>query len=82
MNESTFGRNEAEKLSRVMNAIPMEAVRRVAIGGTPDEAIEQIERYIRAGVIEFALAPVPTHFEETMSMYKKHIIPYFRERSQ
>jgi alkanesulfonate monooxygenase SsuD/methylene tetrahydromethanopterin reductase-like flavin-dependent oxidoreductase (luciferase family) len=78
MNECMFHTTDRELLTRVMNQIPMEAIRSVAIGGTPDEAIEQIERFKRAGVNELMLAPIGSEFDTTVKMYQQHIIPYFK----
>jgi len=78
MNECMFQSTDKNSLTKIMDQIPMEAVRKVAIGGTPDEAIGQIESFRRAGVNEFMLAPVTSEFAKTVKMYQEHIIPSFK----
>jgi alkanesulfonate monooxygenase SsuD/methylene tetrahydromethanopterin reductase-like flavin-dependent oxidoreductase (luciferase family) len=78
MNKCMFHSTDRKSLTKIMDQIPMEAIRKVAIGGTPDEAIEQIERFRHAGVNELMLAPVGSEFTKTMKMYQEHIIPSFK----
>jgi phthiodiolone/phenolphthiodiolone dimycocerosates ketoreductase len=79
MNVSMLDERDGMEIAGLANLIPTDIVRKIAIGGTPEEAIEQLEEFRRAGVNEFILAPVISEFESTVKMYAKHIIPYFRE---
>jgi alkanesulfonate monooxygenase SsuD/methylene tetrahydromethanopterin reductase-like flavin-dependent oxidoreductase (luciferase family) len=69
----------------IWDATPEELARKVTICGTPDEAIGQIEEFIRAGVRLFALwLPYEDTraTEETMENYERIILPYFVERNE
>jgi alkanesulfonate monooxygenase SsuD/methylene tetrahydromethanopterin reductase-like flavin-dependent oxidoreductase (luciferase family) len=71
--------NEQKKiLLEIANKIPDEIVEKVVIAGSTDDAIEQIEDYVKSGVKHFIITPPIPWFEETVEAYKKEIIPYFR----
>jgi len=78
---STFKEDHVERIRRVAERIPAEVVERAAIVGTPDEAIEQIEEFRRAGVRLLALTLMTSRFEETERLFKRYILPYFAEES-
>jgi len=69
----------ADKLHELVERVPDEAVERVTVGGTPEEVIERIEEYAKAGVNLFIALPYLANFEETLNHFRKDIIPYFRE---
>jgi alkanesulfonate monooxygenase SsuD/methylene tetrahydromethanopterin reductase-like flavin-dependent oxidoreductase (luciferase family) len=50
----------------------------VTVSGTPDEAIDDLERWVEAGLDNVVLIPVGD-FEETMRHYEGTIIPHFEE---
>ena len=50
-----FREEDWSKINSVAARIPLEAVRRVIISGTPDQAIGRIEEYRKAGVKTFVL---------------------------
>jgi|Deesub1362B_J571_1020462.scaffolds.fasta_scaffold00013_193 phthiodiolone/phenolphthiodiolone dimycocerosates ketoreductase len=75
----SFEGKEIEKLQELSEKVPDEAVEAVTVGGTPEEAIEKIERYVKAGVNLFVALPTLPNFEETISWFEKEIIPYFKE---
>jgi alkanesulfonate monooxygenase SsuD/methylene tetrahydromethanopterin reductase-like flavin-dependent oxidoreductase (luciferase family) len=72
------------KRTDLLNTIPEELGRRITISGTPEEAIEQIERFIKAGVRLFALYPPfdEQSSVETVENYKNEVLPYFAEMEE
>lgn len=78
---STINREHLEKIRRVMRKIPPELVDEFTIVGTPEDAIEKIQEYIDAGVKLLITIPFPESFEETVNVYGKTIIPYFRPKN-
>jgi alkanesulfonate monooxygenase SsuD/methylene tetrahydromethanopterin reductase-like flavin-dependent oxidoreductase (luciferase family) len=76
----SFSEEELNKQSKLINSIPPEVNEKTLIAGTPDEAIEQIEKFIQAGVKFLDVMPIIEKFEETVQVYKKEIIPYFIEQ--
>jgi len=73
------------KRTELLNAIPEELARRITISGTPEEAIEQIEGFVKAGVRLFAVYP-PFDDEhasvETLENYKNTVLPYFAKKER
>lgn len=62
--------------------IPQRLAEQVIISGTPQQAIQQIEQFIHAGVRLFAIWPPfddKKMFHETMRHYQNTILPYFRK---
>ena len=62
--------------------IPEELATRVNVSGTPDDAIKQIEDYIKSGVRLLVLWPPYEDkdvLEETIRNYRKKILPYFKK---
>jgi len=90
LNWATRGGPVTENVSRVkeshdraINEIPEELTRRVNICGDPDEAIDRIEEFIKAGAKLFVLWPPyeeKAALLETIKNYKNKILPYFRKR--
>jgi len=76
MFEMAFDEEQERKLLAAAERIPDEAVDRITVSGTPEEAIEDVERWIDAGVDNLVLIPVGD-FEETMRHYEETIVPYF-----
>lgn len=79
MYEMAFEDEQEERLLSAAERIPDEAVDRVTVSGTPEEAIADVERFAEAGVDNLVLIPVGD-FEETMAHYEETIIPYFRDQ--
>jgi hypothetical protein len=52
MEKCMFQKGEIESFAKVMNSIPFEAVKKVGIGVSPDEAIEQIDQFRRTAAEE------------------------------
>lgn len=61
------------------NEIPYGAVERFFAIGTPDKCIEDIDKYVKAGVRYFVLVPYtsPDKFKEMFSFYVKNVLSYF-----
>jgi 5,10-methylenetetrahydromethanopterin reductase len=63
-----------------MKYVPPEYVRNFNVVGTPEECIEQIDKFVKGGVRHFALLNVGPHTKEVYRIYKEEIIPYFRQQ--
>jgi alkanesulfonate monooxygenase SsuD/methylene tetrahydromethanopterin reductase-like flavin-dependent oxidoreductase (luciferase family) len=61
--------------------IPSEAIQQFFVFGSPDDCIEGLEKYIKAGVRYFALALLtpPPLTMATFKLYAEKVLPYFRE---
>jgi len=68
-----------QKFLEFGNLIPREAAIDFSIAGTPDQCIEKIEEYIKAGVKHFLLINVGPNPKKVMEIYSKTIIPHFKE---
>ena len=75
-----FDRDTLKKMGEVMKQIPFEAVQKTTVFGTPDDCIEQIDKYIKAGVEHFVVSPMNVRMEDNIKLYGEKIIPYFREK--
>jgi len=62
------------------NEIPYSAVEKIFAVGTPDKCIEDIDKYIKAGVRYFVLVPYtsPDKFREIFSFYVENVLSYFK----
>ena len=76
-----FTQEKSIKVSDLSKRIPMDAVKEVAVAGTAEEAIRQIQNFIDAGARHLVLLPLIPWFEETIKGYKDTIIQYFKEYS-
>lgn len=74
-----FTDKQIEQVMKVAEEIPLEAVKKVTAAGTADDAIQQIDNYLKAGVSHFIAQPLIENFEETTTAYRDKIIPYFKE---
>jgi alkanesulfonate monooxygenase SsuD/methylene tetrahydromethanopterin reductase-like flavin-dependent oxidoreductase (luciferase family) len=72
--------NVKELLNQVKD-IPLEAVEELFVFGSPDECIEGIEKFIKAGTRHFALALLvpPPRLMPTLKMYHEKVISYFKD---
>lgn len=77
MYEMAFDEEQEQQLLAAAERIPDEAVDRITVAGTPEEALEDVERWIDAGVDNLVLIPVGD-FGETIRHYEETIIPYFQ----
>jgi len=74
--------NVKELLNQVKD-IPLEAVEEFFVFGSPDECIEGIEKFIKAGTQHFALALLvpPPKLLPTLKTYHEKVISYFKDSS-
>ncbi len=75
---TAFTREEAERILRLSERIPMEAVREVSVAGTPREALQQVERFIEAGATLILISPVGGTFNQTLKAFRDHVIPHLK----
>lgn len=75
--ESTL--NDLEKIREAARMVPDEALARFNIVGTADDAMNQIERYIKSGVRHIIIANMGPNRDEVFRIYTQKIIPYFKE---
>jgi len=63
-----------------MDVVPPEAIDDFFVYGSPDDCIEQIERYLKAGVKHFIVAMLVQLkiMKETLQLYAEKVVPYFR----
>ena len=70
-----------EQMKKAALKIP-DSVARTAIGvGRPDDVIEMLERFIRAGTNHFIIRFWGDGYFKNIEMFGNKIIPYFKERS-
>ena len=73
-----FTEERREQLAAVTERLPDEAVERVFVSGSPDDAIEDVERFLDAGVTHPVFIPCGD-VSETIEQFETEIIPYFTE---
>ena len=73
--------NVARLLEHTMEAVPLEAIDEFFVYGPPDDCIERIERYLKAGIKHFIVAVFVRLkiMKETLCMYTEKVVPYFKE---
>ena len=73
--------NVAQLLGHTMDVVPPEAVDEFFVYGSPDDCIEGIERYLKAGVKHFIVAMFVQlkMMKETLQLYAEKVVPYFKE---
>jgi 5,10-methylenetetrahydromethanopterin reductase len=71
-----------EKFLRYGELIPTEAAVEFSIAGTVEECIEQIDRFVKAGVKHFLLINMGPRPRRVMEIYGKEIIPHFRNNTE
>lgn len=82
INRFVFNQESAPKLIRYADeTIPQEAIDKFFIYGSPDECIDKIEGYLRAGVKHFIAGMfVPSRLvKETLRLYVEDVVSYFRD---
>jgi phthiodiolone/phenolphthiodiolone dimycocerosates ketoreductase len=71
-----------EQMKKAALKIP-DSVARSAIGvGKPDEVIEMLERFIKAGTNHFIIRFWGDGYFKNIELFGKKVIPYFREQEQ
>jgi len=76
--QMSFDPDQQTQQADVADRIPREAVEEVVVAGSPEDAIEQIERFVEAGVTHPIVLP-GGDVEKTFDCYKREIIPYFEK---
>ncbi len=67
------------RISEAVRMVPDKALARFNVAGTPDDAMNQIERYIKSGVRHLIMANLGPKRDEVLRIYTQKIIPYFKE---
>ena len=71
-----------EQMKKAALQIP-DSVARSAIGvGSPDDVIEMLERFIRAGTNHFIIRFWGDGYFKNIEMFGKKVIPYFHDRKK
>ncbi len=63
------------------SSVPLEAAFDFSISGRPEECLEKIHAYVRAGVRHFILINIGPDVRYVIKVYTEQIIPHFRESS-
>jgi len=76
----TFNRETISKAIEIGKKIPLEVVKDRFIFGTPDDVIEKLEAFLKAGAEHFVLTPLVRHSDyiPTIRTLSEKVIPYFR----
>jgi len=76
----TFNRETISKAIEIGKKIPFEVVKDRFIFGTPDDVIEKLEAFLKAGAEHFVLTPLVRHSDyiPTVRTLSEKVIPYFR----
>jgi alkanesulfonate monooxygenase SsuD/methylene tetrahydromethanopterin reductase-like flavin-dependent oxidoreductase (luciferase family) len=75
---ATFRDGQMEKINSIAERIPPEIVRELIVSGTPDQAIEHIERFRKAGARTIVLISPSDLLTDNLRAYRNHIIPHYR----
>ena len=72
-------KEDMELISQIADQIPTELALRTVIWGTPDDCIEQIEKFAEAGCCHFIFGIRSKQPDETIRLIGKEIVSYFKE---
>jgi len=70
------GEEKRAAIEEIVDQLAYEDVMEIFVAGTPESGIEQIQRFVDAGVDELIVIP-EGDFSETIRHYRETIIPYF-----
>ena len=59
--------------------VPIEAIDRCYIFGTPDECVSKVDKYLKAGVEYFICLPLLPATTDSLKLFSKKVIEYFKE---
>jgi probable F420-dependent oxidoreductase len=91
---TVLGENEADLVRRyglmrerlpagVVDAAPLEELRRDGLVGTPDDVLERLERFAEHGVSELVVAPAPVWFAlpdpSMLDLFAERVLPAAKE---
>ena len=73
--------NVARLLGHAMEAVPPEAIDEFFVYGSPDDCIEGVERYLKAGVKHLIVAMFVRLkiMKETLRLDTEKVVPHFKE---
>ena len=77
-----FDERDWTRINSVASKIPIDAVKRVIVSGTADQAIERLEEYRKAGVRTFVLISPTDLIAQNIAAYRDKIIPHFAQSSR
>ncbi|MFX1357756.1 MAG: LLM class flavin-dependent oxidoreductase [Promethearchaeota archaeon] len=76
-----------EVLNFAKENVPQEVIDSMVIFGSPEECIEQIDEFIKAGVEHFLIMvlgvgpPTPNNYYQSLELFTKEVFGYFKEES-
>ena len=70
---------DQEKYQKAGEIVTEEMIRDFLVVGTPEECIEQIDRFRKAGMNHLLIVNFGPDLDKTIEYYEKEIIPYFKE---
>ncbi|MFQ5999209.1 MAG: LLM class flavin-dependent oxidoreductase [Candidatus Bathyarchaeia archaeon] len=82
INRFVFNQENAMRLIKyAKEAVPPEAIDKFFVYGSPDDCIDGIERYLKAGVKHFIAAMFVRlkSLKETLRIYAEDVVSYFKE---
>ncbi len=79
---ATFAGVQADKMYSVANRVPRDLAERLILSGKPDQVIERIAQYEKAGVRTIVLQPLNDVIGQTVNTYRDRILPYFAARDR
>ncbi|MHA1265969.1 MAG: LLM class flavin-dependent oxidoreductase [Candidatus Helarchaeota archaeon] len=73
------GRDPMQDASKIIE-VPLELIRKIFVFGTPEDCLQRIEQYVKAGCRYFVLGILNPGKErdKVMTIYSEKIIPYFQ----
>jgi phthiodiolone/phenolphthiodiolone dimycocerosates ketoreductase len=74
---ANFNAADFKKINSVAARIPKEAVRSLIVSGTPDQVIERIDEYRKAGVKTLILISSTDTTYQNIAAFREEVIPYF-----
>ncbi|NVM55773.1 MAG: LLM class flavin-dependent oxidoreductase [Candidatus Helarchaeota archaeon] len=69
---------DGQKLSSFISQIPLELIQQVTAYGTPDDCIESIDRFVKAGVDHFVIEFLGPNYYDAMTLFMNEVIPHFK----
>lgn len=78
---ANFNAADFRKINSVAARIPKEAVRQVIVSGKPDQMIQRMEDFRKAGVKTLIAIAGSDVLYQTVAVFREQIIPYFKSDS-
>lgn len=70
---------DIKAFSEFTSSVPVEAAFDFSVSGTPEECLEKVCAYVKAGVRHFILVNAGPDVKYVIKVYRELIMPYFRE---